>query len=59
MTIKELREFLKQQYYAAYYVGGYGVALMSALDIDRADLNELKRLAESLGYTLTMTEIGE
>lgn len=51
MTIDydKLREDLKQDSYAAAFIGGFGGALMESIDIDDAEPDELIRIAKDRG----------
>ncbi len=48
-----LREDLKQDSYAAAFVGGFGGALIESFDIDNTDNSDLIRIAEQKGIDLS------
>ena len=57
IDIEELREDLKQDSYGAFFGGGYGGAMMEAIDIDRASPRELVELALERGIDLSKYEV--
>ena len=52
IDIEKLREDLKQECYGAFFVGGFGGALMEAFDLDRASPEELVGIAGKKGIDL-------
>ena len=52
IDVDRLRETLKQEYYGAFYGGGFGGALVEALDIERASVEELIEMAREKGIEL-------
>ena len=57
IDIEELREDLKQDSYGAFFGGGYGGAMMEAIDIDRASPRKLVELALERGIDLSKYEV--
>ena len=57
IDIEELREDLKQDSYGAFFGGGYGGAMMEAIDIDQASPRELVELALERGFDLRKYEV--
>ena len=49
IDIEKLREDLKQECYGAFFVGGFGGALMESFDLDRASPEELVDIAGKKG----------
>lgn len=52
IDIEKLREDLKQECYGAFFVGGFGGALMESFDLDRASPEELVDIAGEKGIDL-------
>lgn len=59
IDIEKLRETLKQDLQGAYFGGGFGAALMEAMDMDRASPEDLVRLAGEKGLDLGRFQIPE
>lgn len=58
IDIERLREDIMQDCYGAYFVGGYGGALIESFDVEKASLQELIEMAENKGIDLRKYEIG-
>lgn len=58
IDIEELRENLKEECYAAYFVEGFGAALVEASDLDDASPEELAEMAQENGVDLSKYSIG-
>ena len=56
-ALEKLREDLKRDSYGAFFCGGFGGALMEAMDIDRASPKELVELALEKGIDLRKYEV--
>lgn len=52
-----LRRDLKEALYGAYYGGGFGGAMMQAIDLDSATPQELADLAQEQGINLRRYEV--
>ena len=52
IDIEKLREDLKQECYGAFFVGGFGGALMESFDLEKASPEELVEIAEKKGIDL-------
>lgn len=52
IDVERLREDLKQDCYGAFFVGGYGGALMESFDVESASDEELISIAERNGVNL-------
>ena len=52
IDIEKLREDLKQECYGAFFIGGFGGALMESFDLDRASPEELVDIAGEKGIDL-------
>ena len=52
IDIEKLREDMKQDDYGAFFVGGYGAALIESFDVDKASPEELIKMAEDKGINL-------
>ena len=59
IDIEKLRETLKQDLQGACFAGGFGAALMEAMDMDRASPEDLVRLAGEKGLDLGRFQIPE
>lgn len=57
IDIEALREDLKQDSYGAFFGGGFGGAMMEAIDIDRAPPRKLVELAVERGVDLRKYEV--
>ena len=57
IDIEKLREDLKQECYGAFFVGGFGGALMESFDLDRASSEELVEIAGKKGVDLKKYEV--
>ena len=47
INIEKLRKDMQQDYYGAYFVGGFGGALMESFDVEKASPEELIEIAKS------------
>lgn len=52
IDIERLREDIKQDYYGAFFVGGFGAALFESFDVDKATPKELIDIARKRGVDL-------
>ena len=52
IDIERLREDIKQDCYGAFFVVGFGAALVESFDVDRATPKELIDIAEEKGIDL-------
>ena len=52
IDIEQLREDLKQECYGAFFVGGFGGALMESFDLEKASSEKLVEIAEKKGIDL-------
>ena len=52
IDIEKLREDLKQECYGAFFVGGFGGALMESFDLEKASPERLVEIAEKKGIDL-------
>ena len=52
IDVDELREDLREECLGAYFGGGYGVALVEAVDVDNASPEELVQIALDKGFDL-------
>jgi hypothetical protein len=59
VDIDRLRQDMLNDCYGAFYGGGYGGAMYSSFEIERAGGQELVDLAQRLGYSLLDYIIGE
>ena len=57
IDIEKLREDLKQECYGAFFVGGFGGALMESFDFEKASPEELVEIAEKKGIELKKYEV--
>ena len=57
IDIEKLRETLKQDLQGAYFGGGFGAALMEAMDLDRASPEDLVRLSRERGLNLRLFQL--
>lgn len=53
IDIEKLREDLKQECYGAFFVGGFGGALMDSFDLEKASPEKLVEIAEKKGIDLS------
>lgn len=58
LDIERLREDLKSDLQGAYYVGGFGGALMESFDVDDASPDDLISMAQNEGFNLRDYIIG-
>ncbi len=56
MTIEELRQRLIDDLEPAYFVGGFGGAILEVEEIRRATPEELIEIARRKGYQITIVE---
>lgn len=59
IDIEALREDMRQECYGAFFVGGFGGALMESLEIDSASPDKLVATALEQGIDLSKYEIEE
>lgn len=59
IDLNQLREDLKKDSYGAYFGGGFGGALIDSIDLDRADPEEIVKLAVRNGINLSEYEVFE
>ncbi len=59
IDVDSLKEDMKQECYGAYFIGGFGGALMESFDLDRASPEELVAMAQDKGIDLRAYEIKE
>ena len=52
IDIERLREDLKQECFGAYFVGGFGGALMENLSLEKASPEELLEIAQKRGIDI-------
>ena len=52
IDVEKLRNDMKKECYGAYFVGGYGGALIESFDIDRATPEKLIEKAKKQGFDL-------
>lgn len=52
IDVDRLREDLKNECYGAFFGGGFGGALVESFDVDRAEPEELVRMAQRNGINL-------
>ena len=57
IDIEKLREDLKQECYGAFFLGGFGGAMMESFDLERASLEELVEIAGKKGVDLKKYEV--
>ena len=57
IDIEKLREDLKQECYGAFFLGGFGGAMMESFNLERASLEELVEIAEKKGVDLKKYEV--
>ena len=57
IDIERLREDLKQECYGAFFVGGFGGALMETFDLEKASPEELIEIAREKGIELKKYEV--
>ena len=58
MTIEDLRRKLIADCEAAFFVGGFGGAILEKEEIEKADDEELIEIARRKGYIITVEEKG-
>ncbi len=56
IDIEKLREDLKQECYGAFFVGGFGGALIESFDVESASPQKLIEMAEDKGIDLKKYE---
>lgn len=56
MTIEELRQILIDALEPAYFVGGYGGAILEVEEIKKASPEELVEIARRYGYQVELIE---
>lgn len=59
VDIERLRQDMLNDCYGAFYGGGFGGAMFSSFEIERAGGQELVDLAQRMGYNLLEYIIGE
>ena len=59
IDVDKLREDMLNEDLGAYFVGGFGGALIEAIDIDRASDEELVDMALRQGIDLSRYEVDE
>ena len=59
IDVDKLREDMLNEDLGAYFVGGFGGALIEAIDIDRASEEELVDMALRQGIDLSRYEVDE
>ncbi len=52
IDVEKLREDLKRECYGAYFGGGFGGALVSSFDIEKASPDKLVEMAQQQGINL-------
>ena len=56
INLDALREELEQEYYGAFFGGGFGGAIIQAAEIQTASVSELIALAQEIGMDLSRFE---
>ena len=56
MDIDELKELLKEEDEGAFFIGGFGGAIVERDEIDHASLEELKDIARMHGYEVSIED---
>jgi hypothetical protein len=59
IDIEKLREDLKQECYGAYFGGGFGGAMISSFDIEKASPDKLVEIARQMGINLCKYAISD
>ena len=59
IDVKKLRKDMKQGCYGAYFGGGFGGALMSSFDVEKASPDQLIEMAQQQGINLRKYEISD
>lgn len=49
VNVDKLRKDMQEECYGAYFVGGYGGALMNSFDVERANPDRLVEMAQRQG----------
>lgn len=57
IDVEKLREDLKQECYGAFFVGGFGGALMESFDLERVSPEKLVEIAEKKGVDLKKYQV--
>lgn len=57
IDVDELREYLLNNCYGAYFVGDFGGALAESVDVERASPEELVEMAQEQGIDLRRFEV--
>ena len=57
IDIERLKQDIKQEYLGAYFVGGFGAALIDSINIDRASPEEIVEIALKLGINIYNYEV--
>lgn len=52
IDVDRLRDDLRNECYGAFFGGGFGGALMESFDVDRAEPEELVRMAQRNGINI-------
>jgi len=58
LDIERLKRDMLNDCYGAFYGGGFGGAMYSSFEIERAEGQELVNMAEKMGYNLMPYVIG-
>ena len=59
IDVDELREDLREECLGAYFGGGYGAALVEAVDVDNASPEELVQMALDKGLDLRRYQVDD
>ena len=59
IDVDKLREDLKQECYGAYFGGGFGGALVSSFDVEKASPDKLVEIAHQQGINLCKYAISD
>lgn len=59
IDVDELREDLREECLGAYFGGGYGAALVEAVDVDNASPEELVQMALDKGIDLRRYQVDD
>ncbi len=59
IDVDELREDLREECLGAYFGGGYGAAMVEAVDVDHASPEELVQMAIDKGFDLRRYQVDD